>query len=126
MRKNAIIILCILLLFSIAANFYLWIKYQNDVKLLHNLCNSKSISLLYGLETNQTEKVKDILRSDLVQLIHDYDREQFEQSRALLDTCKYWNEVIRKPVLDMVKNIKDNDYAKTVEKNYIILDNECK
>ena len=119
----------VLLLISIIFNFILWKKYTEDISLCNALSNEKAIIYTHLMGQNKYKVMKKMLVSDIVQLVHDYNKNTFERSRVLSSICNDWKSIVRPVVLneiDSKKRTKQNfSYWETVKKNFYILDNNC-
>ncbi len=89
---------------------------------------TKSMVVLYALDSNKTNIAKQILKDDMVQLIYDYDGELYSKSRVLNTICKNWQIYKEKAIIEYLNNGKINantDYYNKVKLNSITLDNKC-
>jgi len=126
MRQITIFLLLVL---SLSYNLWQYKKCQNSIKLNNAIWNSKSISLLYAMDSNNTKVVRDSLKYDIIQLIHDYNKDFFEQSKVLSSFCTDFDKLrfIKVIVEDYLKQDTINsNYEKTVQKNYDTLKKICK
>jgi len=121
-------ILTFILTISIILNIYLFTKNSKEAKISNSICNLKSSIILFSLNSKKDNVAKQILNSDIVQLVHDYDETLFSDNYLLSSICIDWEKTLKNSVKDYINNQESTevtDYFKHVEKNYNILKNLC-
>ena len=119
-----------LLMFSITLNFILWDIYNKDIQICNALNNDKAVVYTYLINNEKYIELKKILANDMIQLIHDYDKNLFKKSRVLSSICSDWRSIIKPSVLHEInlynKVEKNNSYWTIVREKFNIIDEECK
>ena len=121
-------ILTFILIISIVLNIYLFNKNSKEIQIANSICNLKSSTVLFSINSEKSDMVKKILNADIIQLVHDYDKTLFSNNYLLSTICIDWKKTLKQSVEDYLKNKespKDTSYFKKVEKNYDILSNIC-
>jgi len=136
--KNKILIFLSLLI-SILTVLLIWVylgfvelekensKYKKEMKIISLLHDSRSFSVLYAMNKNNYEEAESILVSNLTNLVLNYDKELFDESRGLSRLCDDWEKGFKEIVL---KDIKQDDfngtaYQKEVLRRVKLIDNDC-
>jgi len=102
-------------------------KYKKEMKIISLLHDSRSFSVLYAMNKNNYEGAKSILASNLTNLVFNYDKELFDESRGLSRLCDDWEKGFKDIVL---KDIKQDDFNGTTYQNEVLkrvklIDNDC-
>ena len=128
--------ICFTVIVLLSAVLFLLFMYKNiffndQLKLVEAINNTRSVAVLYALDTNKVNSAKKILKYDVVQLIHDYDKKLYSRSKVLSSICKNWQMYTKKVVsryLDdnETKAYSDIDFYNKVKLNVGIIDDECK
>ncbi len=115
-----------LLILSLTINVLQYIKYNTDMTLNTALCNYKATSYLFSIEKHKSKTLDKMLKYDLVQLVHDYDKEIFQNSKVLSGICKDWKKLIRRPIKEYLEKNKNNtEYHEQVSNHYNLLETRC-
>jgi len=122
--KNKIILVSGIFFIFISLGY---LKYQKDMKLVSVLHDYNSWSILYAINTNNISASKAILISNLTNLISNYDKELFSESKRLSKICRQWNNGLKEIVIADINQseYKDTPYQQQVLTNIKLLENDC-
>jgi len=132
MRNTNKIIFSILTL-SVALNIYMTYKYviqREDEVIQTSLCNYKSITALYAINSGKINILKKMLKMDIVQLVHDYNKKIYQSSRLLNKICNDWHKYIKPYALDYIEDSNNTLGRESFDKRLIynidLLRTECR
>ena len=103
-------------------------KYNRDIKINGLLHDMMSHSVLYAMNKNNNKGAKSILASNLTNLVFNYDKELFSESRGLSRLCNDWEKGFKDIVLKDIKQkgFDGTTYQKSVLKKINLINLDCK
>jgi hypothetical protein len=99
-------IIYVLLVLLVGSTIYLLIQNRLLTKKIYEIVaisNYNSLTYLYALDNNKSDKVKESLISNVEQFIKDYDKKIYLNNQLLKNICKDIN------LIEYILNKDDND-----------------
>lgn len=127
MNKACKLFIGLLLSLLVGVSIFLLSKKQNDEKLYTALSSYQSFAILYALNNNKENEAKEMLASDITQVVLNYDKELFSKSRSLSNLCDVWEKGFKTIVINHInqKDFYNTSYEKKVLYNINLIDNDC-
>jgi len=128
MKKKCIYIILVLLIFFILIIKWGYSEYRKEIKKISLLHDSMSYTVLYAMNKNNEQGAKSILASNLTNLVFNYDKELFSESRGLSRLCNDWEKGFKDIVLKDIKQkgFDGTTYQKSVLKKINLINLDCK